>query len=316
MNETNSCYNLRGFEYGGLLETIGVNWRNELKERLTDALFDDELLRGKQYCFITPGSDGKKERHPQSKTELILLLRQKDPQLVGEVEQRMETIRREGFVLGPVETKIVGKEESSLSFFNDLPQRVYPDRVLNSYLLMGDSRLYLEARRQILEEMKGGKVRKKMRNQLKQYRKAIETGEYRGLEVFSEEKGEQYYFENSDTKQIRFGFKIAFLRAVQRKLDLLTVGLIEEGDKNINMLAKSLPANTTERIDYLVKRGLLDQGFASRLQIAYLWFLKNYHKAQETFSKNKHQRAVVPFDKNRFATEKEVIMEFVSPNHV
>ena len=102
MNETNSCYNLRGFEYGGLLETIGVNWRNELKERLTDALFDDELLRGKQYCFITPGSDGKKERHPQSKTELILLLRQKDPQLVGggRTENRNNKKRRFCFGTG------------------------------------------------------------------------------------------------------------------------------------------------------------------------------------------------------------------------
>lgn len=319
MNEINShhqedppCYKLSESEYSGLLETIGENWRNDLCERLT-GLFNDELLQGKHYCLIVPGSDGKKERHPQSKTEIILLLDQNNPQLEKEVRKKIVISRSKNPTIGPLEIKIVGQEKSPLSFFNHSPQRVYPDRVLNSYLLIGDPSLYFKARQQVLEEMQTKKVRSKMRNQLRQYKKAIATGQYRGLAVFSEEKGEQYYFENANSKEIRFGFKIAFLRAVQRKLDLLTINLIKEGKESVDTLAKSLPTNTAARIEYLAQRGFLNQDLAPRLQMAYLWFLKNYHQTQETFSKNKHQIAAVPFNKKRFAAAKRIIIAFVGP---
>jgi hypothetical protein len=39
---------------------------------------------------------------------------------------------------------------------------------------------------------------------------------------------------------------------------------------------------------------------------------KNYHYAQETFSRNKSRVAVIPFSQERFAAGEEVIMAFVN----
>jgi len=57
--------------------------------------------------------------------------------------------------------------------------------------------------------------------------------------------------------------------------------------------------------------GNFDQNYAQELQRAYIWFLKNYHCAQENFSKDKSRVAVVSFDQERFAAEKEVITTFL-----
>ncbi|MBP8591541.1 hypothetical protein KBI33_03735 [Candidatus Shapirobacteria bacterium] len=308
----NYCYSLEEFEYWGLLETVGENWRDELEREYAALAGSSELFRDKQYCLILPGSDGKKERHTQSKTEIILLLEESNFSLEKEIEKKAEAMSRENSTLGFVETKIVGSNETPLSFFEHSPSRVYPDRVLNSHLLAGDRQLYLRARRQVLGEMTDKKIKEAMRSQLKQYKKVIRTGEYRNLKVFSKEKGEQYYFENHETNRIRFGFKVGFLRAVQRKLDLETVRWLESGKEGVDFLAQNLPTSTMERIDYFAQRGLFDKNFALNLQRAYLWFLKNYHYAQETFSRDKSRVAVVSFDRERFAAGEKVIIAFVN----
>ena len=308
----NYCYSLGESEYWGLLKTVGANWRDELEREYAALTGSSELFGDKPYCLILPGSDGKEERHPQSKTEIILLLEESNFSLEEEIGKKAEAMSRENSISGSVETKIAGSKEAPLSFFEHSPSHVYPDRVLNSYLLAGDRQLYLRARRQVLEEMTGRKIKEAMRDQLRQYKKVIRTGEYRNLKVFSEEEGEQYYFESHETKRIRFGFKVGFLRAVQRKLDLETVRWLESGKEGVDFLAQNLPTSTVERIAYFAQRGLFDQNFALNLQGAYLWFLKNYHCAQESFSKDRGRVAVVSFDQERFAAEKEVITNFLA----
>lgn len=307
------CYSLEESEYWGLLQTIQKNWRSDLEGKyLMLAKDNKKLLRGKSYCLILPGSDGKGERHPQSKTEMILLLGRENPKLEREIIQKVRDINNEGF-LGLMETKVVGGDEEMLSFFRRSRLSVYPDRVLNSCFLAGDNQLYFQARRQVLEEMTNKRIKEEMKEQLRQYKKAIETGEYRGLKVFSEERREQYYFESSNPKETRFGFKISFLRAVQRKLDLQTAQLAESKKEELDALAQNLPTSTVERIGYFSRRGFLDPNFAPKLQRAYLWFLKNYHCAQESFSDNKNHLAITPFDQGRFTIEKGVVMEFIGP---
>mgnify|MGYP000855548457 FL=1 len=313
--ESSFCYwfSLSEPEYNGLLKIMAENQRDSFRrewETLTSS--NEQLWQRKPYCLILPGSDGKGERHPQSKTEIILLLEEGNFSLEEEIGKKAEAMSREGSISGSVETKIAGNKEAPLSFFEHSPSHVYPDRVLNSYLLAGDRQLYLRARQQVLEEMTGKKIKEAMRDQLRQYKKVIRTGEYRNLKVFSEEEGEQYYFESHETKRIRFGFKVGFLRAVQRKLDLETVRWLESGKEGVDFLAQNLPTSTVERIAYFAQRGLFDQNFALNLQKAYLWFLKNYHYAQETFSRDKGRVAVVPFSQERFAVEKEVITNFLA----
>ena len=71
----------------GLLKTVGANWRDELEEYAALA-GNSELFGDKPYCLILPGSDGKEERHPQSKTEIILLLEESNFSLEEEIGKK------------------------------------------------------------------------------------------------------------------------------------------------------------------------------------------------------------------------------------
>jgi len=131
------------------------------------------------------------------------------------------------------------------------------------------------------------------------------------------EKESQEYIDSiiEDVKWLGFQWQgdICYTSNYFDQLYAWAVYLIKEGKESVDTLAKSLPTNTAARIEYLAQRGFLNQDLAPRLQMAYLWFLKNYHQTQETFSKNKHQIAAVPFNKKRFAAAKRIIIAFVGP---
>lgn len=57
-------YDLNPEEYGGLLEALSYNRRISLKNQLE--IIEKEW--GDKVALIFTGSDGKRERHPQSKT--------------------------------------------------------------------------------------------------------------------------------------------------------------------------------------------------------------------------------------------------------
>lgn len=195
--------------------------------------------------------------------------------------------------------------------YND-PNLVYPDRILHSTILLGDSNLYLQAKLKALEELKERKVGERLKDQLKSYQRAIETGSYRHQPIFDKERGIQYYQESDDPKLLRLGFKSAFLRAVQRKLDLLT----REGILNQQLEARIKQryieglSNTLERIEFLSEIGLIPREMAKPLIEAYYWFLQRYHQAQDQY-KNTRELVELPFDLNLFGEHQQTILEFL-----
>ena len=63
-------YNLSPIEYSGLVASCCQNWRQEIADFLGVLL--PESLR-EVVAIVAVGSDGKEERHPQSKTELVII---------------------------------------------------------------------------------------------------------------------------------------------------------------------------------------------------------------------------------------------------
>jgi hypothetical protein len=306
-----NCFELSPLEYFGLLRVINQSRRESLNESLKGIELDGFL---KDEALILTGSDGKEERHPQSETEMIIL----SEKPIDEASQSLivAIINDLDQETGKIEIKPLNS--SVLSFYNNQEEFIYPDRVLNGFFLLGDQSLFYKARLQVLQEMisddeVGRKIRETMRSQLKSYRKAIREGKYRNHQIFmiDGDQGQQYYFEGEDWRENIMGFKMGPLRAVQRKLDILTVNGLRAGIFNAEDLALSLPSNTLERFDFFSQRGLLNAEQAKNLSLAYLWFLREYHKAQEEFKRSDRTGVIsVPFNLQEFEENMRYINEF------
>ncbi len=310
----NPFTDLNPIEYRGLLIAVNLNYQEELRESLPPFL--GEKLSG--ICLILPGSDGKKERHCQSKTEIIVLgsveyLLQKTRDILGS-STNQHSLSEGNIYAGLPEIKLLSDGSNNyLSYTYGNPKSVYPDRILHSAFLLGDEELYRRAKLEVLEELKKPEIGKEMKHQLKSYRKAIETGFYRDQRIFDTEKGVQYYEENDDPKLLRLGFKQAFLRTVQRKLDLLTRrGLLSDQDLANEIKNRYLSglSNTLVRIKFLSALGLIPQEMVMPLIEAYYWFLQRYHEAQEQY-KNTREQVELPFDRKLFDKHRETVLDFL-----
>lgn len=286
---------------------------------------------GPNQCLIVVGSDGKKERHKQSKTDLVLLERQGEGSVdIADFLQWYEGTHPQQafsqiFDLHPDHipqvTKLGDLSTPASYAYPHLfrnPARIYPDRVLNSQLICGNEEVYFEGREQVLHEMSNDgkmsrKIRVEMANQLKQYRRAIETQSFRGIQIFSDEPPIQFYDEDPD--RYATGFKTAFLRSTQRYLDIVTTMAIRKGFLTVEDAARDLPTTTVERIKYLRGIGALPSSdLTKQVQTAYLWFLQQYHYAQELY-KSSRELVHPPFDLALFEKFRDIILEFTKDGH-
>ncbi|HEX8923255.1 MAG TPA: hypothetical protein VF828_00795, partial [Patescibacteria group bacterium] len=219
----------------------------------------------------------------------------------------------------PAVRQFNGKDILSYAYNN--PEAIYPDRALNSKLLLGSKGLYFLTRQQVLTEFsmffpQSKRIYNKSVDQLKDYRKALITGSYRNRMVFDETRGIQYYDENID--KLRVGFKIPALRPEQRKLDLMTMTFIRKIkdqnllDETVENLGENLPTNTLDRMDYFLKTKV-DSGRLSAFKYAYSWAEREYHKVQEAY-KNSRVLAETSFDREEFNSVKLTILDFIALN--
>lgn len=296
-------FNLPPEEYRGLVITCCQNYRQEIRARIEE-IFPYELINS--LAIISVGSDGKEERHPQSKTELVILCEEKE--MFDQISSLTSKINDQN--LHCDEIRVINEE--TLSFYKNNPQTIYPDRILNSILIWGNPEIYQKARKKVLQEMaendsRGKKIREEIKTQISTYKKTTKIGKYRNQQVFDDNF--QYYFEDNDPKKLRFGLKMGPIRAVQRKLDFFTIQGFQKG-KILN--PEELPTNTIERIDLLTKIGVLDENFSQKLKEAYLWFLREYHRIQEVFKNSDRTQVIhLAFIQNEFEKYREIVLQFI-----
>jgi hypothetical protein len=275
-------------------------------------------------CILVTGSDGKGERHPQSNTNFIVLhdgsqeaigdlalLRRFVKDDVGLTDEKIGTSP----IASCYEEKVLGEpDHHPLSFAYGNPNTAYPDRVLNAVVIGGNQDLYLQARQQLLEEIcknspVAKKTRRQMSEQLRRYKKAIITGIYDRLPLFDERRGIQFYCEENGSLQM--GFKSAFLRAVQRKLDIITIRAVHKGVVTIKEIVYDAPFFTPDRISFFTNKNIIGSQQAEQIIEAYIWFLQQYHRIQELY-KNTKQKKAAPYDRELFDYYRKAIWEFTN----
>jgi hypothetical protein len=312
--EFQSLFDLAPEEYYGCVYTINENRRLTLAEK-----FDGVPLDLRTHAIILTGSDGKSERHTQSKTEMTILTTNTEgnpaASMANWYKNKYGADFNERFDVSPTglpEVKVVpGDAESSPSLAYAYGDRnlVYPDRVLNSQLLLGNESILSSAKRQVLagitaDDEAGRRIRKEIESQGRAATKGLTSGEYRHATIFFLEPPQQYYDE--DRQHYSVGFKLAGLRPVQRMIDLLTIRAIRSKGLAIED-AISFPTNTVARVEALSERGLAPD--ASKLIPAYQWFLQQYHVAQDHY-KATRSGVKVPFNKDDFLTHRDAVVDF------
>ncbi len=287
---------------------------------------------GPDQCLVLLGSDGKRERHAQSKTDIAIVQRSSPGNLSSQgfmdsfdrthIKNFTEVFDLQLFE--EPEVKTVGDPTLMVSdaypyVFAGEKRRIYPDRMLNTVYLLGNQDVYTEARRQVLREMtdndkRSGVIRRELVKQLKSYRKCMETGLYRDRPTFTQDPPFQYYDE--DPEIYSTGFKIGFLRTMQRFLDIAVVVGIQQGFFSIDEAVVNLPTTSPDRITYLCGKGLFNG--AKRCEGAvdsYLWFLQQYHFAQELYKRTRH-KVKLEFDAGEFQTQMTVMEEFTRKGYL
>lgn len=301
---------LSPLEYYTLVkESINYNHIKDLECKLDGIELPPGVL------ITTVGSDGKLEQHMQSKTEMIVIQEEQD--LNGDNLLRDffgANNYREVFDTGDggvIETKSFDSEVCFSYAFGD-PSTVYPDRVLNAhplYPITGEGlEVYFRSREKVLVEMSTEKrIKNQLKSQLRSYKRSMRTGEYRRVKTFDNDEGLQYY--NEEWPEYTTGFKVPFLRSVQRKLDLFTINI---GDiKSWNEVAREIPTNTLGRLDYLADLGVIPHHEALSVGEAYAWFLQQYHCVQERY-KDSNREVAAPYDKRAFDTYRKDIERFAN----
>lgn len=301
-------------EYLGLLLCLNESYLEKTRAQLNSlSLFAD---LNTNLAVLAVGSDGKQERHPRSRIELVLVSDQHSlelDQVASQLDLASEAIGLDNQRIGGTEVKILTE---TVSYYKGQKYSVYPDRVINSILVSGNPEIHLQAREKALEEISsptpsGQALRSKMKKQLHEYYKASQSGIYRNIPAFSLFENKQFYHEGSD--YLVTGFKIPFLRSVQRMLDLLTIEIIKQKIMSPNEATEVLPTMTANRIELLSDLGLLNN--QEQLVQAYVWFLQQYHYIQENNKSNPLQLSSLEFDVNKFnnhsLTIKNAIEEFM-----
>ena len=272
-------------------------------------------------CFAVTGSDGKLERHLQSKTELIIFLQKISSPYESAKEFSKWYEEAHGAPIGTFyvvdkkiglpETKIISND-TPLSYFWGEEATIYPDRTLNATFVSGNQKLLNSAKQQVLEEATadnkvGQIIRKKMKGQLKNYRINLEKGVFHNSQTFTVNVDPplQYYNENPESYTV--GFKTSALRATQRETDLLTIHAIRSGALSIKE-ASLFPTNTVERINELKENQIIPKELP--IDISYRWFLQKYHLAQEKY-RTSLSPVAAPFSKGEFMQHKQVVLKYL-----
>jgi hypothetical protein len=294
-------------EFWKYVQRLNRNRRTRLRTLLTE-----DIKLSETEAIILVGSDGKGERQYQSKSDMVCLgVNTFDPDLINYAYSKLDNAG----IINTIESYSDASKavyllnsQSPLSYVRGNSNSVYPDYLLHSRIVAGEDYLHQTIRLKIVEEMTarsevGKRIREKMKDQLNLQRKIMAGGIYRDAVLFDENS--QYYSERSP---VSFGFKIPFLRTVQRRLDFALIDLVDPVNIE-NFDIENYPSATVDRIEYFVENGVIAKKEGREVREAYLWFLQRYHEIQN-FYLHMQSPIKVNFDVNKFQHYSEIIRRF------
>ncbi len=257
--------------------------------------------------LLATGSDGRFEKGPDSKLEVIVLAKSISAvnDLITTIEQEIRscTESQHGVFFKGFEKKDINKER--LSEYLETGQK-WPSRILDASVLAGNNQILDEARRKMLGELVGsdGKsVLKQVKSYFTEYYKILPSGKQisKGEELrhYDPEKGESYYSKNG--AQYLSSFKYGPNRTIQlmvirdfikllRSICTKHGQLITSGPEyeTASLLIQNLPRSVSQKLLFLLdeKRGdnfKLSYSETEELIKLYEYFIWQMHRSQYNY---------------------------------
>lgn len=282
--------------YHDSLRTFNSGIQDRLKRLLLAATEYHEGI-----VYTTTGSDGRFEKGPQSKVELLVI---KSGATVGanQISTVEQLIRDKSLrdTFGYFEVKDVDNEV--MSYFSNNPQSVFPTIVLDASFLAGDYIVLRRCFEKLLQEF-GGPLGARIKGHMKtlkfRAKKIMATGigTFRGEDIKHYDlNGGVAFFSNSNDRDVHAAsFKYGPLRFVQYSVADNVVKYFAR-NPNLNFL-QVFPTNTVERILTLESEGLtkLSHEQVAELVDTYKFFLWLFHLSQFNFKEK--QQTETSFDR-------------------
>lgn len=285
----------------------GTRERNKLElermaRKLKDLLREESLV---ETAIAITGSDARLEKGHFSESELIVFANQN-----GDTKSA-EILRSHGF---DVEIKIIGSE--TLSFYEGKRNTVFPQRVYDSVVLVGNPDVFVEAKRRLVSEWKEIRgIKEEIKRKKAEYRIAL-NGEqnWKGCKVrnYDLETGEAYYFDDTETGARIRSFKNGPLRFVQFAVTNSLISSIKARTTEAGVrIMEEIPTNTSDRIEFLRSVRVLDlePAEARAMVEIYEHFLCAYHISEWESKKGRRTTAVDIVETRERIIELEKIIE-------
>lgn len=284
--------------YHNQLEQYSLSFQRQITDALCSEFVGKEA--DAHYSISTTGSDGRLEKGPQSKIELVVFEdkeQQKGPE--AELAKLREWLGDSLFT--EVEFKTIGR--LFLSGYKGDINRPYPTRVLDSRLLYGNYGQNHAALMQIATELnldEGRVIIDKFGDYLRRAKKIAKEGKgrFKGSEIthFDLEEGVAFYDNESSTGALRSSFKQGPLRLVQFGLTQDIMKKIRNKDFDLDLM-DHLPQNTVDRILFFETEGKVKPAHQKIESLVdnYKFFLWQYHLAQENW--RTEEKKETAFDK-------------------
>ncbi len=276
--------------------------------------FFPELSQNGDFAIVTTGSDGRLEKSPLSKVELILLHDgENNPEKIIEKIPHYLNLNTDIFDQ-KLEIKNVFQDLSCL--YANIPDRVFPTRALDSKLILGNPSIKDIYLKNIILELRDGEKGSKRLERFDSKRRShknifLNCGD-KDSKYFNLEDGILFY----DGQRVK-STKYSHLRSVQYKLasDLFKTLRRVEGKKLDSDFLLDFPINTLDRISYLaIDKNLtkISPNHWSDISNAYINSLYWYHLSEENFMKNADIETSV--NTSEFKEAYNIIKSFVTFN--
>lgn len=266
-----------------------------------------------RYCIVTTGSDGRYEKSPLSRIELILLHQGADN--IEEIKTKLKIVGIENGLFNNIsETKDLRNEPSIQ--YSSYTDRIFPTRPLDSLILTGNDTIARRYKDKIIEDLEGkeGKRRlSKFDSQRRYHRKLLEEGR-KGEEIhFDTDNGLIFYNGN----RIR-STKFTHLRATQFKIAAdLCKTLRNSENKEIGYeFLEEFPGPTLERLNFLLHSGVSSLSYQEidDISSAYSNSLYWYHLSEEKYKLNSEESISV--DIGEFKETTQILTRFANKKNI
>lgn len=257
------------------------------------------------FAFAVTGSDGRNEKSPQSKIELVVLYGGLQPDAFFSAQAQIRDYVTQKNSYDPsIECKNVNVDSSSL--FNNEPDRAFPTRALDAICIAGNMAVYDAYKKNMLFEITDPKSRSlldRFDNRRRESRQEIDRLDKR--RSFDEQRG-ILYFDNEKTRAT----KHSHLRPVQYKLAADVFKSLRAGVLPKEYL-DSFSRRTVDRLAqlYFDNRLKLSSDQVSDVSSAYSTAMYWYHLAEEAFFRDSAKEISV--DSGELKEVTSIIKEFM-----